>query len=200
MATITKLDKLLSDVRSCRVCESDLPLGPNPILCAKRHAKILIIGQAPGTKVHASGVPWDDASGKRLRDWMSIDDEIFYNQAKVAIMPMGFCYPGKGTSGDLPPRVECAELWHKKVLTQLPYIKLTLLIGQYAQKYYLSDSKDYNNTTVTETVRNWEKFAPNYFPLPHPSPRNSLWLKKNSWFESKTILQLRKQVRNVLND
>ncbi len=200
MATVTKLEKLLKEVRSCRTCEDELPLGPNPILRAKRSAKILVIGQAPGTKVHASGVPWDDASGKRLRDWMRIDEEIFYNQAKIAIMPMGFCYPGKGKSGDLPPRVECAALWHKKLLTNLPNIKLTLLIGQYAQNYYLSDSKYYNGATVTETVINWKKFAPNYFPLPHPSPRNTMWLRRNSWFESKTIPQLRKYVRNVLRD
>ncbi len=200
MAAMTKLDQLLKDVRSCRICEPELPLGPNPILRAKRRARILIIGQAPGTKVHASGVPWDDASGKRLRSWMNIDDEIFYNQAKIAIMPMGFCYPGKGASGDLPPRVECAEQWHKKVLSHLPNIKLTLLIGQYAQNYYLSDSKHYSSDTVTDTVMNWKKFAPNYFPLPHPSPRNTMWLKRNSWFENKTIPQLRKRIHNALSD
>jgi uracil-DNA glycosylase len=199
MVSITKLDKLLIDVRSCRVCEAELPLGPKPVLRAKRSARILIIGQAPGTKVHASGIPWDDASGKRLREWMSVDDEIFYNQAKIAIMPMGFCYPGKGKSGDNPPRKECAELWHKKLLTHMPNIKLTLLIGQYAQSYYLSDAKYYRGSSVTDTVINWNKFGDNYFPLPHPSPRNTLWLKKNSWFESKTIPQLRKRVSNVLS-
>lgn len=199
MAALTKLDKLLIEVRDCRVCESKLSLGPNPIVRAKRNARILIIGQAPGTKVHASGVPWDDPSGKRLREWMQIDDQVFYNQAKIAIVPMGFCYPGKGKSGDLPPRGECAPLWHKKLLAHMPNIKLTLLIGQYAQNYYLNDSEYYSGSTVTETVTNWINFAPKYFPLPHPSPRNTLWLKKNSWFETKTIPQLRKQVRNALD-
>ena len=198
MAVVTKLDQIMIEVRSCRACETELPLGPNPVLRAKRSAKILIIGQAPGIKVHESGIPWNDPSGKRLREWMSVDNEIFYNQAMIAIIPMGFCYPGKGKSGDLPPRVECAELWHRKLLTHLPNIKLTLLIGQYAQNYYLSDSKHYSGGTVTETVTNWKKFGPSYFPLPHPSPRNTLWLRKNSWFESKTIPQLRKQVRNAL--
>jgi len=200
MAAITKLDKLLTEVRTCCVCAPELPLGPNPIVRAKRSARILVIGQAPGTKVHESGIPWNDPSGKRLREWMGIDDEIFYNQAKIAIIPMGFCYPGKGKSGDLPPRKECAELWHKKLLMHLPNIKLTLLIGQYAQNYYLSDSKYYNGGTVTEVVTKWKKFAPKYFPLPHPSPRNTLWLRKNSWFESKTIPKLRKQVHNAIRD
>jgi len=196
----TKLDQLMTEVRSCRVCETELPLGPNPILRAKRSAKILIIGQAPGTKVHKSGIPWNDPSGKRLREWMSIDDEIFYNPRKIAIIPMGFCYPGKGKSGDLPPRIECAELWHRKLLMHMTNIKLTLLIGKYAQDYYLSDSKHYSGGTVSETVNNWKKFGPNYFPLPHPSPRNTLWLRKNSWFKSKTIPQLRKKVRNALRN
>lgn len=199
MVSITKLDKLLVDVRSCRACEAELPLGPKPILRAKRSARIMIIGQAPGAKVHASGIPWDDASGKRLREWMRVDDKIFYNQAKIAIIPMGFCYPGKGKSGDNPPRKECAELWHKQLLTHLPNIKLTLLIGQYAQSYYLSDAKSYQGGSVTETVMNWNKFGDNYFPLPHPSPRNTLWLKKNSWFERKTIPQLRKRVHKALS-
>lgn len=200
MATVTNLDKLLTEVRACHVCEAELPLGPNPILRAKRSAKILIIGQAPGTKVHASGIPWDDPSGKRLREWMNVGEEVFYNPAKIAIIPMGFCYPGKGKSGDLPPREECAELWHKKLLTNLPNVKLALLIGHYAQKYYLNDSEYYNGRTVAETVINWKKFTPKYFPIPHPSPRNTLWLRKNSWFESKTLPQLRKRIRNTLCD
>ncbi len=156
MAAATKLDKILLEVRACRVCEAELSLGPNPVLRAKRSAKILIIGQAPGTKVHASGVPWDDPSGKRLREWMNVDDEVFYNPAKITIIPMGFYYPGKGKSGDLPPREECAKLWHKKLMAFLPNTKLTLLIGQYAQNYYLSDSKYYGSGTVTETVTNWK--------------------------------------------
>lgn len=198
MAALTKLDRLLKQVRDCRLCEPELPLGANPVVRAKRSARILIIGQAPGTKVHDSGVPWNDPSGKRLREWMQLDDQVFYDQTKIAIMPMGFCYPGKGHSGDLPPRKECAPLWHKKLLGHTPNIKLTLLIGQYAHKYYLGDSEFYNGNTVTETVISWKEFAPKYFPLPHPSPRNALWLKKNSWFETKTIPQLRKQVRKAL--
>ncbi len=197
MARVTKLDNLLNEVRACRICETELPLGPNPILRAKRSAKILIVGQAPGVKVHESGIPWNDPSGKRLREWMKVDEQTFYDPAKVAIIPMGFCYPGKGSSGDLPPREECAPMWHKKLLTHLPNIKTTLLIGQYAQKYYLSDSK---SASVTETVMNWKHYMPDYFPLPHPSPRNTLWLKKNSWFEQKTIPQLRKYLRAALKE
>lgn len=194
MATLTRLDRLLTEVRSCRVCESELPLGPNPILRAKRSARILIIGQAPGTKVHQSGIPWDDPSGKRLREWMSIEDEVFYDETRIAIIPMGFCYPGKGSSGDLPPRKECAELWHQKLLNLLPNVQLTLLIGQYAHKYYLTDFEP----TLAETVKAWQRYGPQYFPLPHPSPRNIGWLKKNSWFEAKTIPQLRKKVCSAL--
>lgn len=199
MGRTTKLDILLKEVRACRVCETELPLEPNPVLRAKRSANILVIGQAPGTRVHESGIPWNDASGKRLREWMKVDDKIFYDPTKIAIIPMGFCYPGKGKSGDLPPREECAPLWHKKLLAHLPNIKITLLIGQYAQKYYLGDFENINRASVTETVSNWKKYSPKYFPLPHPSPRNTLWLKKNSWFEQKTIPQLRKQVRAALN-
>jgi uracil-DNA glycosylase len=194
VAALTKLDQLLAEVRNCRVCEQELPLGPNPILRAKRSARILIIGQAPGTKVHQSGIPWNDPSGKRLREWLSIEDEVFYDEAKFAIIPMGFCYPGKGNSGDLPPRKECAELWHRQLLKSLPNIKLTLLIGQYAQQYYLANVE----STLTETVKVWQKYGPRYFPLPHSSPRNTGWLKDNSWFESKTIPQLRNKVRLAL--
>ncbi len=191
----TKLDQLLIKVRSCRVCEPELPLGANPILRAKRSARILIIGQAPGTKVHHSGIPWNDPSGKRLREWMNLNEDVFYNESKIAIIPMGFCYPGKGKSGDLPPRKECAELWHNKLLKLLPNIQLTLLIGQYAQKSYLNDL----GPTLAETVKNWKRYGPNYFPLPHPSPRNIRWFKKNSWFESQTIPQLRKKVSSILS-
>ena len=194
MPRITKLDELLVQVRACKVCEPDLPLGANPIVRAKRSATILIIGQAPGTKVHNTGIPWNDPSGKRLRSWMNVSDEVFYNENNIAIMPMGFCYPGKGKSGDLPPRKECAELWHEKLYVLLPNIQLTLLIGQYAQNYYLKDI----GKTLTETVQNWKKYAPDYFPLPHPSPRNTRWLQKNSWFEEKAIPQLRKRIRSIL--
>ena len=190
----TKLEQLLVEVRSCCVCEPELPLGANPILRAKRSARILIIGQAPGTKVHQTDIPWNDASGKRLREWMAISDEVFYDETKIAIIPMGFCYPGKGKGGDLPPRSECAKLWHKKLLNLLPNIQLTLLIGNYAQKYYLTEL----GPSLAETVKCWKIHGPNYFPLPHPSPRNIRWFKNNSWFESETIPELRKKVSLTL--
>lgn len=192
---MTKLDQLLAEVRSCRSCQSELPLGPNPVLRAKRSARLLIIGQAPGIKVHQSGTPWNDPSGKRLRTWMNISDEVFYDDTRIAIIPMGFCYPGKGSSGDLPPRKECAELWHRKLLRLLPNIQLVLLIGQYAQKHYLANP----GATLARTVKAWRQYAPEYFPLPHPSPRNTRWLKNNSWFESETIPHLRQRVGMVLN-
>ena len=195
---VSKLDKLVTEVRACRECAKELPLGPNPILRAKRSAKIIIMGQAPGTKVHESGVPWLDPSGKRLRNWLNVDEKVFYDESNFAIIPMGFCYPGKGPSGDLPPREECAPLWHERILQHLPNIKITLLIGQYAQKYYLKNSNFYSKKSVSDTVKNWKKFAPEYFPLPHPSPRNTLWLKKNSWFEKTTVPELRKYVSNAL--
>jgi len=193
---LTKLEQLLIEVRSCTVCHKELPLEPNPVLRAKRAARILVIGQAPGVKVHESGIPWNDPSGKRLRMWLNVTDDAFYDETKIAIIPMGFCYPGKGNSGDLPPRKECAELWHQKLLNQLPNIKLTLLIGQYAQKYYLTKTE----ATLAQTVKAWQTYGPKFFPLPHPSPRNTRWFKNNSWFESKTIPQLRKKVRSALKD
>lgn len=188
------LADLLREVRSCTSCEN-LPLGPRPILSAKPSAKILIIGQAPGTKVHASGIPWNDPSGDRLRKWMGLDVEQFYNAEQVAIMPMGFCYPGRGMSGDLPPRNECAPKWHIKILEQLPQVKLTLLIGQYAQAYYLNDKYK----TLTERVKNWKGLiSEGYLPLVHPSPRNQRWLKNNPWFEQEVIPALQAQVKGIL--
>ena len=188
------LADLLREVHACTFCEN-LPLGPRPILSAKSSAKILIIGQAPGTKVHASGIPWNDPSGDRLRKWMGLDAEQFYNAKQVAIMPMGFCYPGRGASGDLPPRPECAPKWHDKILEQLPQVELILLIGQYAQAYYLNDKYK----TLTERVKNWQKFSSEgYFPLVHPSPRNQRWLKNNPWFEQEIIPVLQTQTRGLL--
>lgn len=185
---------LLDTIKRCDICADHLPLGPNPVVRASASAQLLIIGQAPGTRVHASGIPWDDPSGDRLRSWLNIDKATFYDESKIAIMPMGFCYPGRGKSGDLPPRKECATQWHDELLQHMPNIKLTLLIGQYAQKHYLTNHKK----TLTETVRNFEHHLPNYLPLPHPSPRNQLWLKKNTWFEETVVPALRSATAPLL--
>lgn len=194
MAIAPPLHKLLQEVRRCAACEKHLPLGANPVLRASTTARVLIIGQAPGTRVHKTGIPWNDPSGDRLRSWMNIDRDIFYDDKLIAIIPMGFCYPGKGKSGDLPPRKECAPLWHEKLLSQMPEIKLTLLIGQYAQRHYLDD----HYKTLTERVKNWQEFLPDYLPMPHPSPRNQLWLKRNPWFEKEVIPELQKKIRRSL--
>ena len=186
---------LLTEIRQCTACEPHLSHGANPVIQAHPNARLLIIGQAPGIKVHQSSIPWNDASGERLREWLGMDSDTFYDEQKVAIVPMGFCYPGKGKSGDLPPRKECAALWHQKVLQSLPNIQMTLLIGQYAQNYYL---KDKATNTLTETVRSWQAWAPEFLPLPHPSPRNNIWLKKNPWFESEVIPYIREHVSEHL--
>ncbi len=183
---------LLNEIRDCTVCEEHLPLGPRPVVVASKKAKIVIIGQAPGTKVHASGIPWDDPSGKQLRKWMSISDADFYDEEKVAIIPMGFCYPGKGKTGDLPPRPECAPLWHKQLMNKLPNVELVLLIGIYAQKYYLGKTAEKN---LTETVRRFENYLPKYMTLPHPSPRNRFWLTKNPWFTKDVVPELQRRVK-----
>ncbi|EGS1996497.1 uracil-DNA glycosylase family protein [Vibrio vulnificus] len=189
------LEPLLTQIRACQVCASALPLGANPVVQAHSEAKILIIGQAPGTKVHHTSIPWNDASGNRLRAWLDIEKQTFYDPKQIAIMPMGFCYPGQGQSGDLPPRKECAPLWHEALLKHLPNIELTLLIGQYAQNRYLSNKPK----TLTETVQNWQAWLPDYLPLPHPSPRNTLWLRKNPWFKEQTVPYLRQQVHQRLS-
>lgn len=188
------LSQLFEQIRHCQECVNHLPLGPNPIIRGKSSAKILIIGQAPGAKVHASSIPWNDASGKRLRQWLGLTDDEFYNEENIAIMPMGFCYPGKGKSGDLPPRPECAPLWHEKVLEQLPHLEFTLLIGQYAQQYYLANRAK----TLTETVQGWQQWFPDKLPLPHPSPRNTLWLKRNPWFEINVLPVLQQRIKTIL--
>jgi uracil-DNA glycosylase len=189
------VNQLISEIRNCKVCEKDLLLGCRPIVSIGAKSKILIIGQAPGMKVHQSGIPWDDASGNNLRNWLGIDKDLFYNTDFISIMPMGFCYPGTGKSGDLPPRSECAPLWHQKVLSFLPNIELILLIGQYSQNYYLKEK--YKNT-LTETVRNYKEYLPTYFTLPHPSPRNNIWIKKNEWFESEILPELKEKISLVL--
>lgn len=192
----TTLPILRQQIRHCQECAAHLPHAPRPVLSASHDARLLIIGQAPGAKVHASGIAWQDASGNRLREWLGLDEAQFYNENLVAILPMGFCYPGKALSGDLPPRRECAPKWHAQVLDQLPNISLTLLVGQYAQKHYLKDKPK----TLTETVRHWQDYMPRYFPLPHPSPRNQIWLRKNPWFEAEVLAPLRRAVQRTITD
>lgn len=190
------LKSLLNEVRECRICEEHLPLGPRPVLQADRQAAVLIVGQAPGRKVHETGIPFNDPSGVRLREWMGIDSSTFYDAKKIALLPMGFCFPGTGKSGDLPPRPECAEEWREKLLKALPNIQLTLLVGQYALKYHLADRQKKN---LTETVRSWKEFRQEgVMPLPHPSPRNNLWLRKNDWFETEVLPFLKLRISEIL--
>ena len=186
---------LLCDIKECTVCSEHLPLGANPVMAADVSSKIVIIGQAPGIKVHKTSIPWNDPSGKQLRRWMGIEEDDFYDPAKVAIIPMGFCYPGKGKSGDLPPRPECAPLWHDQLLTKMKQIELTILIGQYAQNHYLGDRMMDN---LTNTVKSYNQYLPEYLPLPHPSPRNRFWLSKNPWFMEDVIPILQEKVQKAL--
>ena len=196
LGSMMGLSSLLREVRACTVCSKYLPLGPRPIIRASVSAKIMIIGQAPGTKVHRSGVPWDDESGKRLRNWMGLTPDVFYDETKIALVPMGFCYPGKGKSGDLPPRPECAPIWHEKILELLPNIKLTILIGQYAQQRYLANKQ---KGSLTETVYGWRDYLNlGYLPIVHPSPRNGIWLARNTWFEREVVSELKIRVAEIL--
>ncbi len=188
------LSQLLQRIEQCRLCETHLPFGPRPVLRAAASARILIVGQAPGARVHASGIPWDDASGDRLRDWLALDKSVFYDTRRIAIIPMGLCYPGKGASGDLPPRPECAPRWHPPLLRRLPLLKLTLLVGQYAQRYYLRDQ----HRTLAARVRAWRDAGAGFVPLPHPSPRNTLWLRRNPWFEAEVVPAVRRRVHALL--
>ena len=182
-------EAIISEIMSCEHCKNHLPLEPRPIVQGSSTASIVIIGQAPGIKAHDTNKPWNDASGERLRDWLGIDKNAFYNEKQVAIVPMGFCYPGKGKSGDLPPRPECAPKWHNQLIASMP-LRVTFLIGQYAQKYYLQD-----DLKLTERVKNWRNFYPQYFVLPHPSPRNNIWLKKHPWFEQEVVPLMKEQVK-----
>lgn len=195
MARPDDLDALVTEIRRCRLCEPALPLGARPVLQISADARILIASQAPGIRVHRSGVPFDDPSGDRLRDWMAIDRDTFYDSDKVAIVPMGFCYPGSSNHGDLPPRPECAKTWHSRLIPLLDTVELTLVIGQYAHRYYLGNER---SQSLTETVRNWQSFAPSVLPLPHPSPRNNIWLKRNPWFEREVVPMLRQRVAGLL--
>ena len=189
------LEVIVSDVRACTQCEQKLPLGANPVLQAHTDARILIAGQAPGIRVHKSGKPFTDQSGDRLRTWMGVSEAEFYDPTKVSILPMGFCYPGTGKSGDLPPLAECAATWRADLLAAMPNISLVLVIGLYAQKWHLKAQQKKN---LTETVRSWQDYWPDQLPLPHPSPRNNIWLKKNPWFEAELLPDLRARVKEVL--
>jgi uracil-DNA glycosylase len=190
---MTSLPALLTQVRACTLCAAHLPHGPRPVLQMDGSARLLIVGQAPGRKVHASGVPFDDASGERLRDWLGITRERFYDARQVALLPMGFCYPGTGKSGDLPPRAECAPAWRAPLLSHLKKLQLTVVIGQYAMAHHLPEARG----SLTETVQAWQNHGPTVLPLPHPSPRNNLWLKRNPWFELDVLPMLRARVIDV---
>ncbi len=188
--------KLLAEVRACTICAEALPFGPRPVVQMSRSSRLLIAAQAPGRRVHESGVPFDDPSGERLRDWMGVTREQFYDNRLVAILPMGFCYPGTGRSGDLPPRPECAPAWREPLLAQLKNVELTIVLGRYALAYHLPRA----GKSVTETVLAWQEHWPHVVPLPHPSPRNQAWFKRNPWFQSELIPKLRRRVRKLLRD
>jgi len=188
------LDQLLVAVRACRACERHLPLGPRPIVQAHTAARILIVGHAPGLRAHTTGIPWDDPSGERLRDWMGVGRDTFYDASRVAIIPMGYCYPGRAGGGDRPPRRECAELWHARLLAHLPAVELTLLVGQYAQRHFLRGRR---RSSLTETTRAWQDYGPEYFPLPHPSPRNQPWRVRHPWFDRDLVPALRARIATL---
>jgi uracil-DNA glycosylase family 4 len=184
---------LLQEVKNCKVCADYIE--PRPVISAAPNSKIIIIGQAPGSVVHRTGIPWNDKSGNNLRNWLNVDSETFYDTSKFGIIPMSFCYPGKGKSGDLPPRKECAPLWHKQLLNEMTEVKLILLIGKYAQDYYLKKEAKRN---LTETVQNYESYLPKYFVLPHPSPRNNIWMKRNDWFKADILPTLKSTIEDIL--
>jgi uracil-DNA glycosylase len=191
---VGKFEDLLAEVRACQICAPHLPHGVRPVIQLHRNAPILIVGQAPGRRVHESGIPFQDPSGVRLRQWMGIDEETFYDPQRVAILPMGFCYPGTGSSGDYPPRPECAPAWRQPLLSHLKNIRLTLVLGQYAQAYHLKVKPQ----TVTQAVASWRDYWPKQLPLPHPSPRNQAWFKKNKWFETEVLPLLQKRIKQLL--
>ncbi|MEW9572186.1 uracil-DNA glycosylase family protein [Rhodanobacter sp. Si-c] len=196
MSGLESFEQLLARVRACRLCEAHLPLGPRPVLQASPQSRLLIVSQAPGRKVHETGIPFNDVSGDRLREWLGVDHATFYDAGKIAIVPMGFCFPGTGKGGDLPPRPECAPAWHPLLLPRLTQVRLTLAIGQYAQAGLLGERR---GRTLTDTVLAWrEHLARGALPLPHPSPRNRLWLARNPWFETELLPELRRQVAMAL--
>jgi uracil-DNA glycosylase len=190
-----KFTRLLAEVRACDLCAAHLPHGPRPVVQAGPEARLLIVGQAPGRRVHDTGIPWNDASGERLRDWLQLPPELFYDERLVAIIPTAFCYPGKGRSGDLPPRPECAPAWHPRLLPLMPQLQLTLLIGAHAQKFYLRENA---KATLTETVAAFRDYLPRFFPLPHPSPRNQAWWKAHPWFERELLPVLRERIETIM--
>jgi uracil-DNA glycosylase len=193
-----ELERLLAEIRACRVCAGQLPLGPRPVIRGHRSARIMIASQAPGTKVHASGLSFDDASGDRLRDWLGVDRATFYDEARIAIAPMGFCYPGRlARGGDAPPRPECAPLWQERVTAAFSAVELVLAIGGWAQRWHLGRRA---RPTLTETVAAWRSYLPRFFPLPHPSWRNTAWMKRNPWFEAEALPELRRRVALLLAD
>lgn len=190
------LAALVEKARACRVCEAHLPLGPRPTLRASATAKLLIVGQAPGTRVHETGIPWNDASGDRLRRWLDLDRDTFYDEGRIAIMPMGLCYPGiDKNGGDKPPRPECAPLWHPPLLALMPQVELVLLVGSHAQAWYLGKQR---RRSMTDTVAAWREYLPRFIPTPHPSWRNTAWLKRNPWFEAELVPELRQRVARML--
>ncbi len=195
---LDKYVKLVDEIGKCRTCKAFLPNPPRPVVSFSPEAKIMIIGQAPGRKVHESGIPFNDKSGETLRNWLGVDKDTFYDMTKFAIAPMGFCYPGSNPKGgDLPPRPECAPQWHPSIFGQTGNVKLTLLIGQYAQKYYLGKT---GKKTLTETVKQYREYLPRYFPLVHPSPLNFRWQAKNTWFADETVPFLRELIVKILNN
>jgi uracil-DNA glycosylase len=190
------LATLLAEIRACTLCEADLPLGPRPVLRASTTARLMIVGQAPGTKVHDTGIPFNDPSGDRLRDWLGVDRDTFYDESRIVIAPMGFCYPGRlPRGGDAPPRPECAPAWHARLRAALPAVELTLLVGSYAQAWYLGDRR---GRTLAETVGRWREFLPDFLPTPHPSWRTIGWAKRNPWFEAEVLPELRRRVHALL--
>ncbi len=193
--TAEVIDALVAQARACTVCAPHLPHAPRPVLRVSSTARLLVVGQAPGRRVHETGIPWNDPSGDLLRQWLGVTRDVFYDETRIAIVPTGLCYPGTVKGSDLPPRPECAPLWHPPLRAAMPHIELTLLIGAWAQAYYLGDKR---GRTLADTVRAWRDFAPDFLPLPHPSPRNRLWLKRNPWFESEVIPMLRERVGSLL--
>lgn len=190
-----QLASLIKEVRACRLCEGELPLGPRPVFRVSPTARVLIAGQAPSTRVHETGVPWNDASGRRLRAWLDLSEEVFYDQSRVAIVPQAFCYPGKGANGDLPPPKVCQDTWHGRLIHRMPNIATFVVAGQYAHRYHLGNRRKAN---LTKTVAAWREYAPTHFPVPHPSWHNNHWLRVNTWFESELVPSLREAVHRAL--